>query len=198
MAWYACRGKRWSQTPTCTVTVTAGQPGLSLEGSNGDQVNHNQILEDWEYQPEILALYSEQYCILHPKLLTTPGTYHESMATDSTAGTDPVSPDTPVQIDGQNELDSVVNEHGVVLVDFYADWCGPCRMLDPVVTQLAAETDAVVAKVDVDTNQRLASSYGVRGVPALILFVDGTPVQEMVGVQPKEQLRALIESHTDR
>jgi len=82
-------------------------------------------------------------------------------ATEASAGT----ADEPVHVEGQSQLDELVDTGGVVLADFYADWCGPCQMLEPVVEKLAAETDATVAKVDVDANQRLASAYGVRGVP---------------------------------
>jgi thioredoxin 1 len=119
------------------------------------------------------------------------------MATDtaSTTGTDTAT--EPIYIDGDAQLDEVVADHDVVLTDFYADWCGPCQMLEPVVETIAAETDAAVAKVDVDANQQLAGAYGVRGVPTLILFADGEQVEEMVGVQGEEQLRALIETHTE-
>ncbi|MFC7139861.1 thioredoxin [Halosimplex aquaticum] len=118
------------------------------------------------------------------------------MATDtaSDAGT---ATSEPLQVNGQSQLGDVVAEHDVVLTDFYADWCGPCQMLEPVVETLAAETDATVAKVDVDANQQLARAYGVRGVPTLILFADGEQVEEIVGVQGEEQLRSLIERYTE-
>ena len=118
------------------------------------------------------------------------------MATDtaSETGTEPMT--EPVHVDGASHLDDLVAEHDVVLTDFYADWCGPCQMLEPVVETLAAETDATVAKVDVDANQRLASSYGVRGVPTLVLFADGEQVEEIVGMQGEEQLRNLIKRYT--
>jgi len=89
------------------------------------------------------------------------------MTTDtvSDAGT---TTNEPFHIIGQSQLDEVAAEYDVVLADFYADWCGPCQMLEPVVERLAAETDAAVAKVDVDANQQLAGAYGVRGVPTLI------------------------------
>ncbi|WP_324664407.1 thioredoxin [Haloarcula sediminis] len=118
------------------------------------------------------------------------------MATDTTADTDVEAGNEPVAVSGGEQLDDLVATHGVVLVDFYADWCGPCKMLEPVVERLAAETDAVVAKVDVDANQQLASAYNVRGVPTLVLFADGTQVEEIVGVKPEGQLRSLVESHT--
>jgi thioredoxin 1 len=107
------------------------------------------------------------------------------------------SPTEPVHVDGQQALEDLVASTDVVLADFYADWCGPCQMIEPVVERLAAETDAAVAKVDVDANQALATAYGVRGVPTLVLFADGEQVEEIVGVQGEAQLRSLIEGYTD-
>ncbi len=77
-----------------------------------------------------------------------------------------------------------------VMVDFTANWCGPCKMLDPVVTQLSQEWgDKVkVVKLNVDDNTQLAIKYGVMGVPTLILFVNGQPVQRVSGYQPKERI----------
>ncbi|TQR21944.1 hypothetical protein C9J85_19490 [Haloferax sp. wsp5] len=80
----------------------------------------------------------------------------------------------------QDELDDAVADD-VVLVDFYADWCGPCKQLEPAVERIAAGTAATVAKVDIDANQQLAAKYGVRSVPTLLLFVDGEPVERLVG-----------------
>ncbi|WP_324760897.1 thioredoxin [Haloarcula montana] len=119
------------------------------------------------------------------------------MATDTTADAGTTTTSEPLHINGQSQLDEVVAEHDVVLTDFYADWCGPCQMLEPVVEHLAEETDAAVANVDVDANQQLAGAYGVRGVPTLILFADGEQVEEIVGVQGEEQLRSLIGRYTE-
>jgi len=118
------------------------------------------------------------------------------MATDTASDAGSARSD-PLHINGQTQLDDVVAEHDVVLTDFYADWCGPCQMLEPIVERLAAETDATIAKVDVDANQQLAEAYGVRGVPTLILFADGEQVEEIVGVQGEEHLRSVIGSYTE-
>jgi len=80
------------------------------------------------------------------------------------------APDEPIAITGQGHLDEVVEEHDVVLVDCYADWCGPCQMMEPTIESLAAETDAAVAKVDVDAHQQIAQQLGARGVPTLVLY----------------------------
>ncbi|RRJ34208.1 thioredoxin [Halocatena pleomorpha] len=106
------------------------------------------------------------------------------------------SPSELIHIDGQSDLQDTVETHSVVLVDFYADWCGPCQMIEPIVEEIAAETDAVVAKVDIDANQRLASEYGVRGVPTLLLFADGESVERVVGMQNKGSLLDLIDQYT--
>jgi len=112
---------------------------------------------------------------------------------DGTSGAE--APENPVHVDGESNLAELTSEYDVVLADFYADWCGPCQMLDPIVASLAAETPAAVAKIDVDANQGLASQYGVRGVPTLVLFADGETVERVVGVQEKDRLTALIEKY---
>ena len=77
-----------------------------------------------------------------------------------------------------------------VMVDFTAVWCGPCKMLDPVVTQLSQDWNGKVkiVKLDVDENSNIAIQYGVMGVPTLILFVNGSPVQRLSGYQPKDRI----------
>lgn len=114
--------------------------------------------------------------------------------TDSTPVTE--ASDSPVHVTGSGHLDDLLTEHRLVLVDFYADWCGPCKMLEPVVEELAAETPTTVAKVDVDVHQGLAGQYQVQGVPTLYLFVDGDPVERLVGAQDGATLRQLIDQYT--
>ncbi|WP_284014759.1 thioredoxin [Halobaculum litoreum] len=98
----------------------------------------------------------------------------------------------PVHVEGPDQFDDLVADAGVVLADFYADWCGPCKMLDPIVTEIAAETDATVAKVDVDAQQALARRYGVQGVPTMVLFAAGEQVEQLVGVRGKDEIVSLI------
>jgi len=106
------------------------------------------------------------------------------------------SNDEPVYVDGQDHLDTVVAENDVVLTDFYADWCGPCKMIEPILEDIAAETDATIAKVDVDAHQPLAAEYGVRGVPTLVLFADGEQAEQHVGALPEARMRELVEEYT--
>ena len=113
-----------------------------------------------------------------------------------TAGTTAVAPGEPIHLEETTELSELATEYDVVLVDFYADWCGPCKMMEPTIQTLAAETDAAVVKVDVDQFQHLAGEYGVQGVPTLVLFADGEAVDRMVGMQTEDQLAAAIDSYT--
>lgn len=84
-----------------------------------------------------------------------------------------------------------------VLVDFYADWCGPCKMVTPVVEALAGDLGEAVSvlKVDVDQNQELASTYGIRSIPTLVLFENGKPVESVTGVTSKEALNNMIQQY---
>jgi len=86
---------------------------------------------------------------------------------------------------------------GLVLVDFWAAWCGPCKMIAPVLEELDAEIgDKVkIVKVDVDNNQATAAEYQVMSIPTLLLFKNGEVVDKTVGFQPKEALQAFIEKH---
>ncbi len=105
------------------------------------------------------------------------------------------APAEPIHVTGREHFQELVASHRILLVDFHADWCGPCKMLEPTVAEIAAETDAAVAKVDVDTNQALAQEYQVQGVPTLYLFADGEVAERMVGVQEKGSLVQSIQAH---
>jgi thioredoxin 1 len=89
---------------------------------------------------------------------------------------------------------SEVASHGTVLVDFWAPWCGPCKMIAPVLEELDAELGGSVkiVKVNVDENGQSAGEFGVMSIPTLILFKDGQPIDKVVGFQSKDKLKSLI------
>ena len=93
-----------------------------------------------------------------------------------------------------NTLDQIIRSNKVVLVDYWAPWCGPCRMMAPILDQLAHEVgkEAVIAKINVDENPFSALKYQIQGIPTLKLFVNGLEIDTFVGVQPLNKLKASI------
>jgi len=96
-----------------------------------------------------------------------------------------------------NFNEKVKKAKGLVLVDFYADWCMPCRMLAPTLEKIADDYAGkiTVGKLNVDANSSTASSFSVTGIPTLILFKDGSQVERLVGLQTADVLKTLIEKH---
>lgn len=94
----------------------------------------------------------------------------------------------------KTNFDSIKNSSKPVLLDFYADWCGPCRMVSPIVDEIAEErSDIVVGKVNVDEQGELAMRFGVMSIPTLLVFKGGELVQKAVGARPKDALLALLD-----
>lgn len=103
----------------------------------------------------------------------------------------------PITVTDATFEDEVLNSDTPVLVDFWADWCGPCRMIAPVLEQIAEEQAGKIkiAKLDYDANPETPNKYGVMGLPTLLLYKDGEVVEQIVGAKPKRALLQVIEPH---
>lgn len=112
----------------------------------------------------------------------------------------PILLDRPVRITDE-DFDALVGKAEVpVLVDFYADWCGPCKIMAPMLDDLARELSGriLVAKLDTDANPRTSRRFGIRGIPTLIAFREGAESGRVTGVVPADRIRALVEAPAKR
>ena len=94
----------------------------------------------------------------------------------------------------KNNFEAVKSSDKTVLLDFYADWCGPCRMVSPIVDEIADEReDILVGKINVDAEQELAEAFGVFSIPTLVVMRDGKTISQTTGARPKQDILALLE-----
>lgn len=97
-----------------------------------------------------------------------------------------------IKLDKENFKEKVLEHKGLILVDFWASWCGPCKMLAPVLSQIAEENDDIlVGKVNVDEEMELAQAFRVQSIPTVILFQDGKPIKQSIGFTSKENLEKM-------
>ncbi|MFM2132747.1 MAG: thioredoxin [Candidatus Kapaibacterium sp.] len=103
----------------------------------------------------------------------------------------------PTHVTDDNFQTEVLESQHPVLIDFWAEWCGPCRMIGPVIEELAGEMSGKVkvGKVDVDQNPRVAMEYGIRSIPALLIFHEGKVVDSIVGLVPKNFIVERLQQH---
>ena len=101
-----------------------------------------------------------------------------------------------IELNEANFENEVEKNNGLVLVDFWAPWCGPCKMLSPIVDEIAEECENVkVCKVNVDEEQALAAKFGIMSIPTLVIFKNGNIVNKTIGVQPKSEILKMLASN---
>ena len=103
-----------------------------------------------------------------------------------------------INITDEEFEDSILKNSGVCLVDFWAEWCGPCKQISPILEEIASEenNDITIAKINIDENPRVATDYGIRSIPTMLLFSNGELKDTKVGVLPKQELNDWIKNNS--
>ena len=105
--------------------------------------------------------------------------------------------DKVIQINDNDFDQQVIKGKGLILVDFWAEWCGPCRMVAPILEELAVEFEGqiTVTKLNVDDNQGTAARFGIRSIPTILFFKDGSQVDQVIGAVPKSAFKSKVQQH---
>lgn len=105
--------------------------------------------------------------------------------------------DNIVKVTDADFEEKVLKDKGLIIVDFWAEWCGPCRMIAPILEELASEYSSKlkIGKLNVDENMRVTARYGIRSIPTLLFFKDGVQVDQVVGALPKSAIKAKVDAH---
>ncbi len=105
--------------------------------------------------------------------------------------------DKVVHITDHDFDEQVIKGKGLILVDFWAEWCGPCRMVGPILDELAAEYEGqvTIAKLNVDENRQSSAQFGIRSIPTILFFKDGAQVEQIIGALPKSAIKAKVQQH---
>lgn len=105
--------------------------------------------------------------------------------------------DKVVQITDDNFDEQVIKKKGLILVDFWAEWCGPCRMIAPILDELAEEYEGqvTIAKLNVDENRQSSARFNIRSIPTLLFFKDGAQVEQIIGASSKSAIKAKVQQH---
>ena len=103
-----------------------------------------------------------------------------------------------INITDEEFEDSILKNSGVCLVDFWAEWCGPCKQISPILEEIASEENnaITIAKINIDENPRIATDYGIRSIPTMLLFSNGELKDTKVGILPKQELNDWIKSNS--